>query len=90
MDLLQAPFKKIDEFNFFNKIMHTLHNKDAQYINNLVAQLTEAEKKYLSEHMQTKRIEIEQKGVKTEVARRFIKVKRRGGVGSGASGEVNK
>lgn len=70
--------------------MHTLHNKDAQYINNLVAQLTEAEKKYLSEHMQTKRIEIEQKGVKTEVARRFIKVKRRGGVGSGASGEVNK
>ncbi len=38
--------------------------------------------------MQTKRIEIEQKGVKTEVARRFIKVKRRGGVGSGATGET--
>ena len=28
--------------------------------------------------MQTKRIEIEQKGVKTEVARKIIKVKRRG------------
>jgi hypothetical protein len=37
--------------------------------------------------MQTKRIEIEQKGIKQEVARRIVKVKRRGGVGSGVSGE---
>lgn len=90
MDLIQSPFKKADEFEFFNKVLQTLHSKDAQYINNLVGQLTEEEKKYLQQHMQTKRIEIEQKGIKTEVARRFIKVKRRGGVGSGASGEQNK
>jgi hypothetical protein len=36
--------------------------------------------------METKRIKIEHKGIETEVARRFITVKRRGGVGSGASG----
>jgi hypothetical protein len=36
--------------------------------------------------METKRIKIEHKGVETEVARRFVQVKRRGGLGSGASG----
>jgi hypothetical protein len=36
--------------------------------------------------METKRIRIEHKGVETEVARRIVTVKRRGGLGSGASG----
>lgn len=51
MDLIQSPFKKADEFEFFNKVLQTLHSKDAQYINNLVGQLTEEEKKYLQQHM---------------------------------------
>lgn len=37
MDLLNAPFKKSDEFSIFNHVLRALHSKDATYINNLVA-----------------------------------------------------
>lgn len=84
MDLLNAPFKKADEFSIFNHVLRNLHAKDPAYINNLVSQLSEKDKKFLKEHFETKRITIAHKGIKTEVARRIIKVKRRGGVGSGA------
>ena len=46
-------------------------------MNNLVSQLSEEKKKFLKEHVETKRIQIEYNGVQTEVARRIIKVKRR-------------
>lgn len=36
MDLLKTPLRKVDEFEIFHKVMQTLHNKDPQYINNLV------------------------------------------------------
>jgi hypothetical protein len=39
--------------------------------------LTEEQKKFLREHIETRRIKIEHKGVETEVARRIISVKRR-------------
>jgi hypothetical protein len=48
--------------------------------------LSETEKKFLKEHIETKRIKILYKGVDTEVARRIIKVKRRGGTGAGFGG----
>lgn len=86
MDLLNAPFKKVDEFIIFNEALSTLYRKDPQYINNLIAQLPDNDKKFLKEHTETKRVKIEHKGVETNVARRIIKVKRRGGVGSGAAG----
>jgi hypothetical protein len=47
MDMLQSPFKKTDEFAFFNRILSSLHSKNAQYINNLVGQLSEEDRKYL-------------------------------------------
>jgi hypothetical protein len=37
MDLLNAPFKKMDEFAMFNEALTTLYKKDPQYINNLIA-----------------------------------------------------
>lgn len=83
MDLLNAPFKKADEFAIFNQQLRTLHSRDPTYINNLVAQLTENERGFLKELVEIKRIKIEHKGVESEVARRIITVKRRGGVGSG-------
>jgi len=36
MDMLNAPFKKTDEFKFFNEQFHALHNRDSTYVNNLV------------------------------------------------------
>lgn len=90
MDLLNAPFKKTDEFAIFNTVLRNLHARDPTYVNNLVGQLQEKDKKFLKEHIETKRIKIEHKGIETEVARRIIKVKRRGGVGSGSSGSVPK
>lgn len=66
--------------------MKNLHEKDAGYINNLLGQLSDSEKKFFKEHIETKRIQIEHHGVATEVARRIITVKRRGGVGSGTGG----
>ena len=78
MDLLNAPFKKCDEFAIFNQQLRQLHAKDPAYINNLVAQLSDEERKFLKEHVETKRIKIAHKGVEQEVARRIITVKRRG------------
>ncbi len=37
MDLIQAPFKKMDEFNIFNQALKTLHGKDPEYVKNIVA-----------------------------------------------------
>lgn len=77
MDMLNAPFKKADEFGIFNNQLRSLHNRDPAYVNNLVSQLDEKERNFLKQLSETKRIEIEHKGVKTEVARRIITVKRR-------------
>jgi hypothetical protein len=55
----------------------------------LVQQLGPEEKKFLKEHIETKRIKIEHRGIETDVARRIIKVKRRGGVGSGFGGAAS-
>lgn len=37
MDMLNAPFKKTDEFGFFNTQFRHLYDRDMAYINNLVA-----------------------------------------------------
>ena len=84
MDMLNAPFKKTDEFGYFNTQFRALYDRDMTYINNLVAQMNEEEKKFLHELMETKRVKIAHKGVEKDVVRRIITVKRRGGVGSGA------
>ena len=47
MDMLNAPFKKTDEFGFFNTQFRALYDRDMTYINNLVAQMNETEKKFL-------------------------------------------
>ena len=90
MDLLVAPFKKMDEFFVFNQALRKLHSKDQIFVNNIVSHLTEKEKKFLKEHIETKRIKISNQGVETDVARRIIKVKRRGGNGQGGFGAGQK
>lgn len=89
MDLLVAPFKKADEFAIFNQQLRNLHSRDPTYVNNLVAQLQEDEKKFLKQLVETKRIVVELKGVETQVARRIISVKRRGGGGAGGAPNNN-
>jgi|APCry1669189241_1035207.scaffolds.fasta_scaffold161338_1 pimeloyl-CoA synthetase len=84
MDMLNAPFKKTDEFNFFNNQFRSLHERDSTYINNLVQQMEEGDRKFLKELFETKRITIEKDGVPQDVVRRIITVKKRGGVSSGA------
>jgi hypothetical protein len=42
-----------------------------------LAQLNEQQKKFLKEHIETRRIKIENKGIEQVVPRRIIKVKRR-------------
>ena len=58
MDMLNAPFKKADEFALFNQQIRQLYNREPAYMNNLVAQLDEAERKYLKKLLETKRINI--------------------------------
>lgn len=55
-----------------------------------MAQLEVDEKKFLKEHIETKRIKINHRGIETDVARRIIKVKRRGGTGSGFGATMQK
>ena len=52
--------------------------------------MSDKEKQFLKEHIETKRVKIEIGGVESDVARRIIKVKRRGGVGSGFGGTSQK
>lgn len=59
-----------------------MHSRDPQYINNVISSLSEEEKKFLKEHIETKRIKIEHKGMQTDVARRIVKVKRTTGNGT--------
>ena len=47
MDMLNAPFKKHDEFEYFHKAFSTLYAKDPQYMSNLLQTLTPEEKRYL-------------------------------------------
>lgn len=85
MDMLTAPFKKTDEFDFFNEQFKSLHKRDSTYINNLVQQMEEGDRKFLKELFETKRITtVNPDGVTQDVVRRIIKVKKRGGVTSGA------
>jgi len=84
MDMISAPFKKQDEFAIFHQALLKLHEKDPAYVTNVIAQLSENDKKFLKEHIETKRIRIQHKGVDTQVARRIIKVKRSAGGGFGA------
>lgn len=51
--------------------------------------MDEEDRKFLRELFETKRVEIEKNGVKQDVVRRIITVKRRGGVGSGAPNSQN-
>jgi len=37
MDMLYSPFKKVDEFDVFHRSLSTLHSKDPQYMNNVLA-----------------------------------------------------
>ena len=46
-------------------------------MNNLISSLSEDKKKFLREHVRTKRVKIEYNGVPTEVARTIVKIKRR-------------
>jgi hypothetical protein len=46
--------------------------------------MEEEDRKFLKELFETKRVTIEHDGVQQDVVRRIIKVKKRGGVSSGA------
>jgi hypothetical protein len=46
--------------------------------------MEEEDKKFLRELFETKRVQLDHMGVQSDVIRRIITVKRRGGVGSGA------
>jgi hypothetical protein len=54
-----------------------MHQSDALFTNNVINELNEEDKKFLKEHIETKRVTINHKGIKTNVARRIIKVKKR-------------
>ena len=51
MDMLQAPFKKVDEYMVFKKALEHLKAKDPQYITTLLGSLSEQERKFLKEHI---------------------------------------
>ena len=62
MDLLQAPFKKEDEFAIFSKALKYLHGQDPNYVNGILSALNENDKKALKEFIETKRIKLNIKG----------------------------
>jgi hypothetical protein len=41
MDMVQSPFKKLDEFELFKNTLNSLHSRDPVFINNIVGSLSE-------------------------------------------------
>ena len=47
MDMLNSPFKQVDEFELFKRSLNTLHSRDPPYMNNVISQLSEQDRKHL-------------------------------------------
>lgn len=76
LDLLQGQIKKIDEYEYFGKAIKHVHSLQPENTKALVSSLNEQQQTYLKNLMQSKRIPIQRKGVRTTVARRILKPKK--------------
>ncbi len=67
--------KKIDEYVYVGQMLKMLYSRNAEGTKALVATLSEVQQSYLKGILQSKRVAVQKKGVRTSVARRILKPK---------------
>lgn len=76
LDSIHAQIKKIDEYEYFKKIISIMNSQNSAKTKKIINSLDEKQQGYLKEVLQSKRITIEHQGTNTTVARRIIKPKK--------------
>jgi hypothetical protein len=77
LDSIQAQLKKIDEYGYVGKVIRLLHSQNPESTKTLVASLKPEHQEYLKDILQSKRVAITRRGVRTTVARKVVKAKQR-------------
>jgi hypothetical protein len=69
--------KEMDEFEYFKLAVLELKNRNANLFNFLYSELTETNRNFFHEVLQTKRVLIENDSHTTNEARKIVKVKKK-------------
>ena len=75
LELILGQMKKIDEYAYVGKVIRTLYTQNPEGTKQLVATLKPQHQEHLKEILQSKRIAIIHRGVRTTVARKVLKAK---------------
>ena len=75
---MKTDIKSEDEFLYFKNVMMQLYEQNREGTMAFVAQMNRPKQLFLKEIMTVKRVKISVEGMKYEVPRRIIKVKRSG------------
>ena len=78
MEVVKTDLKSEDEFMYFKNVMMQLYEQNREGTMAFVAQMNLPKQHFLKEIMTVKRVKISVEGVKYDVPRRIIKVKRSG------------
>jgi hypothetical protein len=73
---LKYPTKEIDEYSIFNNALQNLNIFNNQILTDFIAMLNDPQKYMWNELIHTRRINISHSGIKMDVPRRTVKIKR--------------
>eukprot|EP00831_Metopus_contortus_P002276 TRINITY_DN10835_c0_g1_i7.p1 TRINITY_DN10835_c0_g1~~TRINITY_DN10835_c0_g1_i7.p1 ORF type:complete len:745 (-),score=72.50 TRINITY_DN10835_c0_g1_i7:22-2256(-) len=73
---LECPLKKIDEYSYIRKVINSLYAQSPIMIKEVISSLEIEKQNYLKNILQSKRVNLKQKGSRTSVPRRILKAKR--------------
>ena len=77
---LKAPCKEKDEYDAFNRTLHKLNSFNAGIVHQWESELNEMQRTLFRELVHTRRITVNYSGMKMDVPRRTVKIKRNEGV----------
>lgn len=72
----KTPNKDIDEYGIFNQTLFKVNSFNNSIVNHWISQLNEQQKTLWNELIHTRRITVNYSGVKLDVPRRTLKIKR--------------
>ena len=73
---LKTPSKEVDEYEIFGRTLQNLNSLNSQVLTSFVNILTEPQKYMWNELTHTRRIQVSYSGMKMNVPRRTVKIKR--------------
>jgi hypothetical protein len=73
---LKSPSQHVDEYDRFSSTLHNLNNFNSKVIIDFSNKLNDAQKFMWNEILHTRRIQVNYSGIKMDVPRRTVKIKR--------------